>query len=193
MTKINNSIEFLPVCAENWEDLEALFGAHGAREGCWCMRWRLPKAQFQQKLGDQNRLALQKGIAKGEILGILGYAGDEPIAWCSLGPRESFLGLHESHILAPVDEQPVWSIACFFIKKGHRLKGLSVQLLKAAVEYARSHEVDVLEGYPVIPIKTKIPVAFAWSGFERTFIEAGFKEVERRAPIRPIMRCQLRS
>jgi hypothetical protein len=33
-----------------------------------------------------------------------------------------------------------------------------------------------------------MPDALAWTGFERVFRKAGFNEVARRAPTRPIMR-----
>jgi hypothetical protein len=102
--------------------------------------------------------------------------------------RDEFVGLEASEILAPVDEQPVWSIGCFFIHKRFRLQRVSVGLLHAAVRYIEAQGGAIIEGYPLVPIREKIPVAFAWTGFEAAFKEVGFTEVERRVPIRPIMR-----
>jgi GNAT superfamily N-acetyltransferase len=110
------------------------------------------------------------------------------VAWCAVGLRDEFVGLEASEILAPVDDQPVWSIGCFFIKKRYRLQRVSVQLLQAAVQYIEAQGGSIIEGYPLVPISEKIPVAFAWTGFESAFKEVGFTEVERRVPIRPIMR-----
>jgi GNAT superfamily N-acetyltransferase len=184
-------LTFHPVTPKRWDDLEQLFGTRGAREGCWCMRWRLPRHRFEQQKGEANRQALKAGIEAGSVRGIIGYVNGEPAAWCSVGPREGFVGLEASEILAPVDDAPVWSVGCFFVAKRFRLHGMATPLLKAAVDYAASEGVRIVEGYPLIPIKDKIPVAFAWTGFLSTFMAAGFVEVERRAPIRPIVRIEL--
>ena len=184
-------IEFHPISTERWDDLHTLFGEKGAREGCWCMRWRLPKQRFDDQKGENNRLALKAGIESGVVKGIIGYVEGRPVAWCSVGPREGFVGLEISEVLAPIDDQAVWSVGCFFVIKAFRLQGLATQLLQAAVSYASTQGAKIVEGYPLIPIKEKIPVAFAWTGFESSFKAAGFVEVERRSPIRPIMRVYL--
>jgi GNAT superfamily N-acetyltransferase len=82
----------------------------------------------------------------------------------------------------------VWSIVCFFIEKKYRNKGLSVQLLRAAIEYVKGQGARVLEGYPVEPKKDKMPAAFAWTGIASAFKKVGFVEVTRRSETRPIMR-----
>ncbi len=186
-------LDYRPIKPDSWDDLEVLFGQRGAREGCWCMRWRLPRRQFEQQKGSSNRRTCKNGVQSGRIRGILGYAGDTPVAWCSIGLREEFVGLEASELLAPVDDQPVWSISCFFIKKRYRLHHVSVGLLQAAVRYIETQGGEVIEGYPLVPISEKIPVAFAWTGFESAFKAVGFKEVERRVKIRPIMRYHTRS
>lgn len=193
MTNSDTELVYRPISADSWDDLARLFGAHGARQGCWCMRWRLPRLQFEQNKGSCNRRTLQAGVEAGRIRGILGYIDEVPVAWCSLGLREEFVGLAASEILAPVDDQPVWTIACFFIKKPYRLQQVSVDLLRAAVSYVETQGGSIVEGYPLVPISEKIPVAFAWTGFVSAFKAAGFTEVERRVKIRPIMRYYIQS
>jgi hypothetical protein len=61
-------------------------------------------------------------------------------------------------------------------------------LLKAAVQYARGQGARIIEGYPVEPKKGRMPDAFAWIGLPSSFRKAGFVEVLRRSPTRPIMR-----
>jgi hypothetical protein len=182
-------LNYRAIDPSRWEDIEQLFGQRGAREGCWCMRWRLPRLQFEQQKGRPNRRSFKAAIEAGRVRGILGYAGDTPVAWCSFGPRQEFVGLDASEILAPVDDLPVWSIGCFFIKKQYRLQQVSVGLLQAAVRCIEEQGGAIVEGYPLVPISEQIPVAFAWTGFESAFKAAGFEEVERRVKIRPIMRC----
>ena len=72
-------------------------------------------------------------------------------------------------------------------------KGVSTELLRAASEYAKSQGAELVEGYPVEPTSDKdIPPVFAWTGIPTAFIRAGFKEVMRRSPTRPIMRKELK-
>jgi GNAT superfamily N-acetyltransferase len=133
---------------------------------------------------------MKKIVMAGETPGVLAFIGSEPIGWCSVAPREVFVRLERSHTLKPVDDQQVWSIACLFIAKPFRAQGVSVELLKAAVSYVKKKGGRIVEGYPVEPDK-KWPDAFAWTGVTSAYVKAGFEEVLRRAPSRPIMRCYL--
>jgi GNAT superfamily N-acetyltransferase len=183
--------DFHPLTPARWGDFETLFGERGACGGCWCMWWRIPRSQYNNQKGEKNRRAMNALVKAGEVPGILAYLDGKPVAWCSVAPRESFSGLERSRILKPVDEQPVWSIVCFFIAKEHRRKGLSVKLLKAAIEYVRQRGGRIVEGYPVESKKDQ-PDAFVWTGLASAFAKAGFKEVERRSGSRPIMRYAIK-
>ena len=129
------------------------FGEHGACGGCWCMFWRLKRSEFDRQKGEGNRKAMKAIVDSGEVPGILAYEGNRPVGWCSVAPRTTFPVLNRSRILKKFDDTPVWSVACFFIDKTHRHKGLSVQLLRAAVDYVKQRDGTVLEGYPVEPEK----------------------------------------
>jgi GNAT superfamily N-acetyltransferase len=179
------------VDASRWSELVALFGDTGAREGCWCMRWRLRRDDFERGKGEAHRARLQQGIAAGEVHGIIGYLDGKPVGWCSFAPRDRLPGLSGSEALAPIDDQPVWSIACFFVARGARRQGHTVDLLRAAVTEAGRHGATLVEGYPLDPPLQKIPLAAAWTGLLTTFKAAGFEEVCRRAPARPIMRIEV--
>jgi len=181
-------LSFHPLTRERWRDFERLFGERGACGGCWCMWWRLKRSEFENQKGEGNRKAMNNIVKSGEVPGILAYAGQTPVGWCSVAPRESFPVLNRSRILKKVDETPVWSIVCFFIDKAHRDQGVSVRLLRAAIEYVRRQGGEVLEGYPVEPKKGRMPAAFAWTGVASAFEKAGFVEVARRSEMRPIMR-----
>lgn len=177
-----------PVTPERWGDMETVFGPRGGTGGCWCMYWRLRHSEFEAQKGEPNKQLMKGIVESGHIPGILAYAGDEPVGWCSVAPREEFSRLDRSRILKPVDDQPVWVIVCFFIPRAYRRKGVMRQLLTGAVAYAKSQGAKIIEGYPVEPKKDKMPEVFAWTGFAEAFREAGFKEVARRSETRPIMR-----
>ncbi len=181
-------LNFHPLTRDRWPDFQRLFGERGACGGCWCMWWRLKRSQFDRQKGEANRKAMKAIVDSGEVPGILAYARDVPVGWCSVAPRMRFPVLSRSRILKEIDETPVWSVVCFFIEKDYRNKGVSARLLRAATEYVKQQGGMLLEGYPVEPKKGKVPDAFVWTGLASTFKKAGFVEVARRSETRPIMR-----
>ena len=182
------SLEFHPVTPDRWDDFEVLFGERGACGGCWCMWFRLKRSEFERQKGEGNRLAMKAIVESGEVPGILAYADGQPVGWCSVAPREAFGVLQRSWVLKPVDEQPVWSIACFFIAKPYRRKGLMGRLIEAAANYAAARGARIVEAYPVEPKKAEVPDVFAYTGLVSAFRGARFVEVARRSDTRPIMR-----
>lgn len=156
------------------------------------MTWRRTHSEFQAGKGADNRKALEK-LAAGKVPpGILLYEGDEAIGWCSIAPREQFVRLARSRVWSAVDDRPVWSVSCFFVKKEFRSRGLSVELLKAAVDFAKQHGARTVEGYP-LEIDGRLPGAFVWTGLAGTFRRAGFTEVARRSPSKPILRYEIKA
>jgi GNAT superfamily N-acetyltransferase len=191
MAASSAKLEFLPLIPERWRDFESLFGERGACGGCWCMWWRIPRSQFNKQKGEKNKKAMKKLIDGGHVPGIIAYQDGQPIAWLSVAPRESFSVLGGSRILKPVDEKPVWSVICFFVTKTRRRNGVSVKLLKAAIDFVREQGGRIIEGYPIEPKKNQ-PDAFVWTGLAAAFRKAGFKEVLRRSETRPIMRYEIK-
>ena len=156
------------------------------------MLWRLTKKQYDAQKGEGNRLAMKAIVDSGEVPGILACHHGKAIGWCAIAPRGTYSALSRSRILKPVDGRPCWSISCFFIDKSYRKKGVSIELLTAASSYAKRRGATLVEGYPVEPKPGRaIPPAFAWTGIPAAFERAGFKEVIRRSPTRPIMRREL--
>jgi len=182
---------FFPLTEDRWGDFENLFGERGACGGCWCMTWRLKSSEFEKNKGHGNKKLMKKIVTSGEIPGILAYDGREPVGWCAAAPRETYVRLENSRVLKPIDNKPVWSVSCLFIRKSYRRKGLSVQLLRAIVQHCKSLGATIIEAYPVIPYNEKMPDAFAWTGILSSYIKAGFQEAERRSESRPIMRYHL--
>ena len=183
-----NQMEFHPVTPEYWKDLEALFGERGAYGSCWCMWWRMKRSEFDKQSGAEKKQGLKDVVDANQVPGILAYANGEPVAWCSVAPREGFASLERSPTLKRVDEEPVWSIVCFFVAKPYRRQGLMVTLLKAAIDYAKAHGAKIVEGYPIEPKHDHLPEVSSFTGLVSAFQEVGFVEVLRRSEKRPIMR-----
>lgn len=183
----------LPLTPGRWKDFEKLFGPRGACAGCWCMEPRQTRSEWERSKGARNRRLMKRLVEKGERPpGLLAYLGREPVGWISIEPREAFSKLGRSRVLAPVDDEPVWSIVCFFVDKRYRRRGLSVALIEGAVEYARKKGARIVEGYPVEPKKKPMPPVFAFTGIAAAYRKARFKEVARRSETRPIMRRAIR-
>ena len=184
----DRELEFKPVTERLWNDLERLFGENGADSGCWCMWWRIKRSEFEKQRGEGNRKALKSTVDSGNIPGILAYLGNEPVAWCSVAPREQFPVLDRSRTLKRVDSEPVWSIVCFFVAKQHREKALTHALISASLKYAKENGARVVEAYPLDKQPSNHTAGEAYTGYATTFQKEGFKEVIRRSSIRPIMR-----
>jgi GNAT superfamily N-acetyltransferase len=181
-------VEIHPVTPERWEDLADLFerqGPHGGRPvtlGCWCMHWRLPGRDFTRGWGAKNRAALKERVAASPPPGLLAYADGGPVGWCSLGPREEFVRLERSSVLKRVDDQPVWSIVCFYVEADSRRQGVATALLEAAVEHAAANGAEVIEAYGC-----KANDSDPFTGHGTMFQDAGFEAAEDRGR-RTIMR-----
>lgn len=154
------------------------------------MWWRLPAAVWRAQRGQGNRRALREVVRRGPPPGLLAYADGEPAGWCALAPRAVYVRLATSRTLQPVDDRPVWSVVCFFVAKAWRGRGVGRALLEAAKGFARAGGARCLEGYPVEPNRRQAD-AFVYTGLAATFRRAGFGEVARRSPTRPILRCEL--
>jgi GNAT superfamily N-acetyltransferase len=183
-----------PLSPDRWIDLEALFGEKGASGGCWCMWWRVRNKDFQQGEGNKQALRslVEDGTPSGAPPGLLGYDGETPVGWLALGPRSDFARFPAmtSDKFRPVDETPVWSIVCFFVTAKRRRQKVAAALLAGAVDWAQAQAIDVLEGYPVDTTQAG-STGSALMGTEKLFRNAGFVEVARRHPQRPIMRLHL--
>lgn len=185
-------IRCLPATASRWRDVERLFGDKGACAGCWCMWPRLSSAEFSRGRGAGNKRALRRLVGSGARPGLIAYRGSAPVGWCAVAPRAAYPRLERSRVMAPVDDQPVWSVMCFFIDRSARGTGVTTALLRAAIEHAKKQGARIIEGYPLDPAGKRLADTFAWFGLSTSFRRAGFKEVARRSKTRPLMRYVVR-
>jgi ribosomal protein S18 acetylase RimI-like enzyme len=184
-----------PLTPARWPDLEAVFGAKGCSiaRHCWCMFYRrrgaperLPKGMTRAQA---NRAELKALVDGGTPPGLIGYRGKTPVGWISLGPREDYAKLERSPVMKPVDEERVWSIVCFVVPSEYRGQGVARALLDGAIAYARKRGITLLEAYPVDK-SARAPAEAMWFGAKSMFDAAGFAEVARRKPHRPVVRLR---
>jgi len=186
MTK-NSALSFKPLTRNLWSDFEELFGPNGACAGCWCMFWKLRGKAYDEARGMENRQQHKAIVAAGTVTGLLAYWHGEVVGWVAVEPRAAYEKLAHSRALKPVDEKEVWSITCFFVAKKFRRKGIALGLINAAVDHVRQRGGRIVEGYPV-DVKEDSPAPFIFTGTASAYKKAGFKEVARNTPTRPIFR-----
>jgi len=185
-----------PLTPERWPDLEAIFNARGCSvaRGCWCMYYRSgrkpPPAGMTRK--ERNHRDLKRLARADPPAGLIGYRGKVPVGWISLGPREDFKTLERSIVMKPVDAERVWSIVCFVVPSEFRGQGVAKALLGAAIAYARKRRVKLLEAYPVDKPGRRADQEL-WFGTKSMYDAAGFEEVARRRPARPVVRLTVAS
>ena len=176
-----------PLTPNLWGELERLFGGKGACRGCWCMYWRIGNA-YTKRVGELNRLAFKELVMAGPPPGLLAFAGDLPVGWCQVTPRADLPWLDHTWRLKRIDDSPVWSISCFFIRIGYRKRGVNSALIRTALQVARQAGAPALEAYP---LDAELTPSTSSTGYLTTFTHLGFVEVGRHVPPRPIVRYDL--
>ncbi len=159
------------------------------------MAWRRPSREWEEHKGASNKRAFRRLVTSGEATGVLAFAGDEPVGWCSVGPRAVYRSLETKRSLKVDWDEHTWSITCFFIRKEHRGQGVGTRLLAGAVDLARAHGAKRVQGYPVVPTKGfggKLPGAFAWTGLPSMFERCRFEPLADAPGKRPIFERRLR-
>ena len=182
----NPEIHCRAVTPETSSDLATFTRCHGKFAYCSCMRWRMRSTEYQRATKKMRQARLLEMVDEGKPVGVLAYDGDEPIGWCSVAPRESYEALERYKALPRIDGASVWSVVCFFVARRFRGKRVTLGLLTAALDYARSHGARIVEGYPVDPGRL-----YTYMGSPATFRKAGFRDVTPPGQLRRIVRCDL--
>jgi GNAT superfamily N-acetyltransferase len=177
-----------PVTERLWPALVDLFGRGGASNGCWCMYW-IFGPDYHRRARELNRRALERAATDGPPPGLLAF--DETgraLGWCRLTPRAELAWLTQR--LPPVDDLLVWSLPCFYVRRGARRTGVMTALIGAATEHARVSGAPAMEAYPV---DTSVPgsTGNVFTGTVDAFERAGFTVMARLGTARAVMRYEL--
>jgi GNAT superfamily N-acetyltransferase len=185
-----------PLTPERWDDLVDLFARPGlsVARGCYCMFYRRTgqnRPPAGMTYSEANKRALKSLVDRRVVPGLLGYENGRAIGWISLGPRDDYARLRRSPVMKPVDDKPVWSIICFVVDPKARRRGVARKMLDGAMAWARKQGATLLESYPCDKGKNARDDSM-WFGAKSMFDRAGFVEVARRKPARPVMRKSLK-
>ncbi|MGH9170726.1 MAG: GNAT family N-acetyltransferase [Acidimicrobiales bacterium] len=189
------SVSVCPVTADRWNDLVEVFGKRGDNPGwCWCQLFLRAPTERQPATAD-NRAALRAEVTRAATPpGLIAYVDDRPAGWTRIGPRSQFPGVNGNRRLAPVlkgEGVTTWWVTCFAVARPYRGIGVASALLHAAVEFARDQGAAAVEGHPVDVAglrAEKVGDSALYTGTKALFAAAGFVEVARTYPTRPVMR-----
>lgn len=181
------SITIEPATSERFDDAQHALSGGGDGRGCQCQWWMMPNTQWQKTSVQEREGMLRNEIDAGPPPALIAYVDGEAAGWVRVGPRPAQQRLARTRNYAaseePWDDDSVWAVSCFVVRKEHRKQGLNARLLDAAIDYARTRGARIIEAYPVDPAAgKKIPVNDLYHGVLSTFEDAGFREVARPVP-----------
>ena len=186
------SITIEAASGTKWPAVVTAFGRGGANpDSCWCQRFRRHDAP-------NNRDALRRELETATVpVGLLAYVNDQPAGWTRVVPRHALAGVRENRALRRIldEDRAAWWVTCFAISSEYRGLGVGVALLEASVDHARRNDASVLDGHPVDVgrLTGKVSPSALFTGTVSMFIAAGFREIGRTYPSRPVMRKDLGS
>lgn len=176
-----------PLTPDLWPALEDLFADSPVCGRCWCMYWRIG-ADYRRRPAAENRAAFREIVERGPPPGLIAFDEGVAVGWCQVTPRAAVPHVDRRWRLARVDDLPVWSLTCFYVRKTHRNRGVSAFLLSRAIDAARRAGAPALEAYP---LDRRLSPSATSTGVKTTFERAGFRTVACREPQRPVMRHDL--
>lgn len=190
----NDPVHIQLATPERWADLVDLFGPErGASGGCWCMWPFLRGRDWKAMTRDERRDAFQQKVDAGPVPGLLAYRGNLAVGWIALGPRMQYLRFQLGKTTQPLSDDSAqalaatYAVTCFFIRNGHRKTGLMSVLLDAGIDHAKAQGAKQLDA---CPMESEKPLQWGegFVGIADVFRRAGFVEIARRSPRRPLMR-----
>jgi GNAT superfamily N-acetyltransferase len=185
-------MNIVPADEAPWDDIAAIFGATDYPSRCQCQRFKVPGWIWRDSTQEQRIAALRAQTAAGS--GLVGYVDDEPAGWVAVEPRTAYPKLRTSRVPwtgrdEDKDDDGVWAVTCFVVRKGFRGRGLTYPLALATIDFARTRGAKALEAYPMV---TKPGKEITWGelhvGPRQVFEEAGFEEVSAPTARRVVMR-----
>jgi GNAT superfamily N-acetyltransferase len=194
-------LRIVPANQASWDDLDAVIGRARAFDAlCYCQKFKVIRGW--QSMGDEeraHRLRTQADCGYPDsdaTCGLVGYLGDEPVAWCAVEPRTGYIRLTRQVTWAGRNEdktdEGVWAITCVITRTPYRWQRFTYQMIAAAVEFARVRGAHAVEGYGMLTEPGKV---ITWGelhvGSRNAYAAAGFREVNRPTKRRVVMRIDL--
>jgi GNAT superfamily N-acetyltransferase len=191
-------LTIVPANEASWGDLVAIFGTTDAGH-CQCQRFKVAGWIWRDSTLEGRTEALRVQTACGDpdaeaTSGLVAYVDGEPAGWVAVEPRIAYPKLRTARVPwtgrnEDKDDEGVWAVTCFTVRKEFRGLGLTYPLARATVAFARERGARSLEAYPMV---TQPGKDIIWGethvGTRQVFEEAGFAEVSSPTLRRVVMR-----
>ncbi len=192
-------LTIVPASQASWDDLIAVFGTADYPHQCQCQRFKVPGWIWRDSTQEERTAMLRAQTACGDpnaaaTSGLVAYVGDEPAGWVAVEPRTAYPKLRNSPVPwsgrdEDKDDDGIWAVTCFVVRKGYRGRGLMYPLARATIDFARERGARALEAYPMI---TQPGREITWGevhvGARQAFEDAGFHQVSHPTVRRVVMR-----
>lgn len=184
--------------AARWDDVQRALTGGGDGASCQCIWPMLSNKRWNETTTPQRTEMLRDELAGGRPPGLIAYVDGEAAGWIRIGPRPMQARIPRTRMIAaastePLDDESVWSVTCFVVRREHRGAGLNQELLRAAVDFARESGARLIEGYPVDTRGEKKRTNDLFHGTLSTFLAAGFTERVEMRPGRILVALELTS
>jgi GNAT superfamily N-acetyltransferase len=192
-------LRIVPANLATWHDLEAIFGTADYPFHCQCQRFKVSGWLWRDTSLDE-RLAMQRDSTAcgnpeaAHTSGLVAYLEDEPVGWVAVEPRIAYPKLRTLRVpwtgrREDKDDDGIWAVTCFCVRKGYRGLGITYALARAAADYARQQGATAVEGYAMV---TEPGREITWGelhvGAVQVFEDGGFTEVSSPTKRRRVMR-----
>lgn len=181
-----------------WDDVQHALTGGGDGASCQCIWPVLSNKDWNATTTPERTEMFRAEIDEGPPPGIIVYVDGDAAGWIRIGTRTRQARVPRTRVIAaassePFDDESVWAVTCFVVRREHRGAGLSLELLRAAVDYARESGARVIEGYPVDTGGEKQRTNDLFHGTLGTFLAAGFTEQAELKPGRTLVTLELAS
>ena len=185
-----------PATTGRWDDVQHALTGGGDGASCQCIWPMLSNRDWNATTTPQRTEMLRDEIADGRPPGLIVYVDGVAAGWIRIGPRSIQERIPRTRMIAaataePFDDDSVWAVTCFVVRREHRGAGLNKELLRAAVEFARTSGARLIEGYPVDTRGENKRTNDLFHGTLSTFLAAGFEEQAEMKPGRTLVTLEL--
>jgi GNAT superfamily N-acetyltransferase len=192
-------LTILPANEATCSDLAAIFGTTDYPSRCQCQHFKVTGRLWRDSTQEQRTAMLREQTACGDpgaaaTSGLVAYVDGEPAGWVAVEPRTAYPRLRTARIPwsgrnEDQDDDGIWAVTCFVVRKGYRGRGLTYPLARATIGFARERGARALEAYPMITQPgTEITWGELYVGARQVFADAGFEEVSQPTARRVVMR-----
>lgn len=181
---------------DRWSDVQHALTGGGDGASCQCIWPMLSNKEWNATTTPERVEMLRAEIDAGPPPGIVAYVDGDAAGWIRIGPRSIQQRIPRTRMIAattkePFEDDSVWAVTCFVVRREHRGNGLNHELLRAAIDFARDSGARLIEGYPVDTAGEKQRANELFHGTLSTFLAAGFREDAEIKPGRALVSLTL--